>query len=119
MIPGIDVNPPESPDPLIWKLYEKFLDLFLIRSYEVGLLVLLGANVFFSIHTLIISQIVGESLFLSAYDRTVLAHMYGAAGLSAVIAGTLYAGFQNRLRPGYFEHTAKPGASLVTLCWRR
>ena len=83
--------------------YEKFLDLFLIRSDEVGLLVLLGANVFFSIHSLIISQIVGESLFLGAYDRTVLAYMYGAAGLSAAIAGTLYARFQNRVRPGYFE----------------
>ena len=103
MILGIDVNPQERPVPLTRTLYEKFLDLFLIRSDEVGLLVLLGANVFFSIHSLIISQIVGESLFLSAYDRTVLAYMYGAAGLSAAIAGTLYARFQNRVRPGYFE----------------
>lgn len=85
------------------KLYDRFLDLFLVRREEVPLLVLLGANVFFSINSLIVSQIVAESLFLSAYDSDVLVYMYGASGLSAAIAGVIYSQLQERTRPGFFE----------------
>ncbi len=81
----------------------RLLDLLLIKREELGILLLLGANLFLATLALIVSQIVAETLFLSAYGGDVLIYIYMVNGVGAVAAGAAYGRLQGRVRAGLFE----------------
>lgn len=84
-------------------LSDRLLDLLLVKRDELGLLLLLGGNMFLATLALVVSQIVAETLFLSAYGGDVLIYVYMVNGIGAVLAGSLYARLQGRFRAGLFE----------------
>ncbi|MCP4287228.1 MAG: hypothetical protein GY792_22765 [Gammaproteobacteria bacterium] len=81
----------------------RLLDLLLIKREEVGPLLLLGSNLFLATLALIVSQIVAETMFLSAYGGDVLVYIYMVNGVGAVAAGAVYGVLQGKVRAGMFE----------------
>ncbi len=84
-------------------LTDRLFNLLLVKRDEVGPLLLLGANLFLATLALIVSQIVAETLFLSAYGGDVLVYIYMINGVGAVIAGAAYGRAQGKVRAGVFE----------------
>lgn len=82
---------------------ERLLNLLLVKPEELPLLLLLGANLFLATLTLIVSQIVSETLFLSTYGGDVLIYVYMVNGIGAVVAGAVYGKAQGKFRAGSFE----------------
>jgi len=84
-------------------LTDRILNMLLVKRDEVGPLLLLGANLFLATLALIVSQIVAETLFLSAYGGDVLVYVYMVNGVGAVAAGAAYGRAQGKVRAGMFE----------------
>jgi AAA family ATP:ADP antiporter len=84
-------------------MLDRLLNLLLVKRDELGTLLLLGANLFLATLALIVSQIVAETLFLSAYGGDVLIYVYMVNGVGAVAAGTAYGRLQGKVRAGLFE----------------
>jgi AAA family ATP:ADP antiporter len=82
---------------------DRLLNLLLVKREEVGPLLLLGANLFLATLALVVSQIVAETLFLSAYGGDVLVYIYMVNGVGAVAAGAAYGRAQGKVRAGMFE----------------
>ena len=84
-------------------MIDRLLNLLLVKRDELGTLLLLGANLFLATLALIVSQIVAETLFLSAYGGDVLIYVYMVNGVGAVAAGATYGRLQGKVRAGLFE----------------
>ena len=82
---------------------QRLLNLLLVKRDELGTLLLLGSNLFLATLALIVSQIVAETLFLSAYGGDVLVYIYMVNGVGAVAAGSAYGWLQGKTRAGLFE----------------
>jgi AAA family ATP:ADP antiporter len=84
-------------------MIDRLLNLLLVKRDELGTLLLLGTNLFLATLALIVSQIVAETLFLSAYGGDVLVYIYMVNGVGAVAAGSAYGWLQGKGRAGMFE----------------
>jgi len=84
-------------------MIDRLLNMLLVKRDELGTLLLLGANLFLATLALIVSQIVAETLFLSAYGGDVLVYIYMVNGVGAVAAGAAYGWLQGKTRAGLFE----------------
>ena len=70
-------------------MIDRLLNLLLVKRDELGTLLLLGTNLFLATLALIVSQIVAETLFLSAYGGDVLVYIYMVKSTDEATGGRL------------------------------